>query len=342
MKRMIIAIMAMLTITVSATAMSYDQARREALFLTDKMAYELNLTNEQYDAAYEINLDYLMGVSGRDDVFGTYWTRRNLDISYILLDWQWRAFRAATYFYRPLYWHSGYWRFGIYARYPRRDYFYFGRPTVYVSYRGGHSWRSNGGRSYYHGRKHDFHRGDGHHGMRDKWDKGDFNKNNGHGKLSSTHVTAKRGDKPNTDKHTNGNGKNGNGFGGSRTNVTLKDNKTNITTIKKRTLDLNKESHTTTVSGKHPGFSISKGTDIRKKETTGSRIDNLNRNTGKLDRNMPTMKQNTSKMSRSTSTVNKGATKMSRHSSAGAAMKGGGNAGKSHGGGAKGRFGGSR
>lgn len=46
MKRMIIAIMAMLTITVSATAMSYDQARREALFLTDKMAYELNLTNE--------------------------------------------------------------------------------------------------------------------------------------------------------------------------------------------------------------------------------------------------------------------------------------------------------
>ncbi len=73
MKRMIIAIMAMLTITVSATAMSYDQARREALFLTDKMAYELNLTNEQYDAAYEINLDYLMGVTGRDDVFGTYW-----------------------------------------------------------------------------------------------------------------------------------------------------------------------------------------------------------------------------------------------------------------------------
>ena len=126
MKRMIIAIMAMLTITVSATAMSYDQARREALFLTDKMAYELNLTNEQYDAAYEINLDYLMGVTGRDDVFGTYWTRRNLDISYILLDWQWRAFRAATYFYRPLYWHGGYWRFGIYARYPRRDYFYFG------------------------------------------------------------------------------------------------------------------------------------------------------------------------------------------------------------------------
>ena len=44
MKKMLMTLMAMLTITVSATAMSFEQARREALFLTDKMAYELNLT----------------------------------------------------------------------------------------------------------------------------------------------------------------------------------------------------------------------------------------------------------------------------------------------------------
>lgn len=62
MKKFIFALIAMVMMTVSATAMSYEQARQQALFLTDKMAYELNLTDEQYEAAYEINLDYLMGV----------------------------------------------------------------------------------------------------------------------------------------------------------------------------------------------------------------------------------------------------------------------------------------
>ena len=62
MKKMFFALMVMLTSTMAASAMSYEQARNEALFLTDKMAYELNLTDEQYEAAYEINLDYLMGV----------------------------------------------------------------------------------------------------------------------------------------------------------------------------------------------------------------------------------------------------------------------------------------
>ena len=54
MKKFIFALIAMVMMTVSATAMSYEQARQQALFLTDKMAYELNLTDEQYEAAYEI------------------------------------------------------------------------------------------------------------------------------------------------------------------------------------------------------------------------------------------------------------------------------------------------
>ena len=174
MKRYIFSILAMMTITLAAKAMSFTQAQREALFLTDKMAYELNLTDEQYDACYEINLDYLMGVSTVDDLYGTYWTRRNLDMSYILLDWQLSAFRAATYFYRPLYWDAGCWHFGIYARYPRRTFFYFSRPTIYVSYRGGHSWRMNGGRSYYHGRSDHYRRpADSHFGMRDRFNNND-------------------------------------------------------------------------------------------------------------------------------------------------------------------------
>ena len=88
MKKLMMTLVAMLTIAASGKAMSYEQARNEALFLTDKMAYELNLTDEQYEAAYEINLDYLMGVTSYDDVYATYWERRNLDMSYVLLDWQ--------------------------------------------------------------------------------------------------------------------------------------------------------------------------------------------------------------------------------------------------------------
>ena len=181
-------LVAMLTIAVQANAMSFEQARNEALFLTDKMAYELNLTDEQYEAAYEINLDYLMGVTGRADVFGTYWERRNLDLSYILLDWQWQAFIAASYFYRPLYWEAGYWHFGIYARYPHRDYFYFGRPHFYATYRGGHAWHLHSGHGYYYSHRTHFRpAGREHFGMHDRWTRGDFR--NGH--RSSTRITGR-------------------------------------------------------------------------------------------------------------------------------------------------------
>ena len=164
----------MVMMTVSATAMSYEQARQQALFLTDKMAYELNLTDEQYEAAYEINLDYLMGVRTVDDLYGLYWERRNLDLSYILLSWQYRAFCDAAYFYRPLYWNAGYWHFGVYARYPYRDYFFFGRPTVYIEYRGGHSWHMNGGRSWYRDRRICPPHHNNYFGMRDGFRRGDF------------------------------------------------------------------------------------------------------------------------------------------------------------------------
>ena len=179
MKKILLALVALLTLTTSAQAMSYKQARERALFLTDKMAYELNLTDDQYEAAYEVNLDYLMTVNTYDDLYGDYWRQRNLDLSYILLDWQYRSFCAASYFYRPIYWNAGCWHFGIYARYPHRTYFYFGRPHFYAVYRGGHSWRTNGGRSWYHGRTYGGPRpgSDRRWGMRDGFERGDY----GHG-----------------------------------------------------------------------------------------------------------------------------------------------------------------
>ena len=187
MKRMIIALVAMFMMTfTTASAMSYEQARQQALFLTDKMAYELNLTEDQYEAAYEVNLDYLMSVDTYDDLYGAYWRQRNMDLSYILLDWQYRTYLNATYFYRPLYWNAGYWHFGIYARYPRRDYFYFGRPHFYVSYRGGHSWRVNGNRSWYHGRRFGGPHPGGYPrvGMRDGFNRGDYGRGRSFGNLN--------------------------------------------------------------------------------------------------------------------------------------------------------------
>ena len=170
----------LLTVALSTMAMSYEQARDRALFLTDKMAYELNLNDEQYEAAYEVNLDYLMSISTYDDLYGTYWTRRNMDLSYILFDWQYDAFCSAAYFYRPLIWTDGVWRFSIYARYPNRTYFYFGRPAFYATYYGGHSWHRNGGRSWYHGRTFGPRPGESRFGMRDRYDRGDFRGQRGH------------------------------------------------------------------------------------------------------------------------------------------------------------------
>lgn len=209
MKKFILALVAMVTMTfTTASAMSYEQARQQALFLTDKMAYELNLTDDQYEAAYETNLDYLMSVNTVDDLYGIYWRQRNMDLSYILLDWQYRTFINASYFYRPLYWDAGYWHFGIYARYPHRDYFFFGRPHFYVSYRGGHSWRMNGGRSWYHGRDFGGPRPEGHPrvGMRDGFNRGDFGRGQSFGNMNRNNGNFNRNNGQSFGNMSRGNG----------------------------------------------------------------------------------------------------------------------------------------
>lgn len=121
----------------SLSAMSYNEAREQARFLTDKMAYELNLNDQQYSDCYEINLDYLLSVETAVDLYGDYLTYRNADIRHILFDWQYSLFAAADYFFRPLSWLHGAWYFPIYRHY-RVGHYYYGHPAVYYSYRGGH------------------------------------------------------------------------------------------------------------------------------------------------------------------------------------------------------------
>ncbi len=146
-KMMIMAMMMVMTIAArsamplgsSKNAMSYTKVRNEALFLSDKMAYELNLTDAQYDAVYEINLDYLMSINGRNDVYGTWWDRRNTDLQYVLTAWQYNKYVAQNYFYRPLSWETGTWALHIYKHYTNHTHFYKAHPTVYVTYKGGNN-----------------------------------------------------------------------------------------------------------------------------------------------------------------------------------------------------------
>ena len=120
--------------------MSYNAAKHEALFLSDKMAYELNLTAAQYEAVYEINLDYLMSLNGHSDVFGIWWDRRNADLRFVLNSWQYDKYVALSHFYRPVAWKAGSWTFAVYSHY-NRGHFYNNRPTVFVTYKGGNNHR---------------------------------------------------------------------------------------------------------------------------------------------------------------------------------------------------------
>ena len=138
-KMMILAVM--MVMTISANAMSYNAAKNEALFLSDKMAYELNLTAAQYEAVYEINLDYLMSLNGHADVFGIWWNRRNSDLRYVLNAWQYDKYMSLAYFYRPVAWHAGGWTFAVYSYYDRGR-FFNAHPKVFVTYRGGNSHRA--------------------------------------------------------------------------------------------------------------------------------------------------------------------------------------------------------
>ncbi|WP_337419179.1 hypothetical protein [Prevotellamassilia timonensis] len=127
---LIIAIMAL-----TAHAISYDDARQQAWFITDKMAYELNLTPEQYDRAYQINLDYLMSLNGPTDITGAYWQYRDIDLRCILFDWQYNLLSTLDYFYRPVRWYATRWYYPVYDHY-RIGYYYYTRPNIYITYHG--------------------------------------------------------------------------------------------------------------------------------------------------------------------------------------------------------------
>ena len=209
---------ALLMLVMPAKATDYEDIRDYALFLTDKMAYELNLSEEQYEAAYEINFDYLCDIlkyDDYDDLYGHAWRLRNRDLRCIMMEAQYNLFASLNYFYRPFYLTHGRISISIYNYYPRRDYLYFGCPHFVVTYRGGHGWRHYRHRSYYAGRT--WHRTDC-YGMRDGYRDGRryyHNASNNHGWHIDRHHDSHRGGSWRHDSDRNCY----NGFRGSRGHV---------------------------------------------------------------------------------------------------------------------------
>ncbi len=133
-------------------ALSTSTLRNHARFLSDRMAYELDLSAAQYDDVYEINFDFLYSanrimddvVFGYRDAIEQYYTLldiRNEDLNYVLTSRQYRDFLAAEYFYRPVYSTGKTWSFRIYTIYHNRTFFFYDAPRHYKTYLGEHSRR---------------------------------------------------------------------------------------------------------------------------------------------------------------------------------------------------------
>ena len=150
MKRRLYTLVLTVSLALGLNAMPYSVAREQALYLTDKMAYELRLNSWQYEQVYQTNLDYFLSIDSEPQAYGAYWTYRNDDLYYILQEAQYRLYSTIDYFLRPIKWLKGGWHFTVCNHY-RPGHYYYKRPVAYVSYCG-NSWahRKPGHRPNYH------------------------------------------------------------------------------------------------------------------------------------------------------------------------------------------------
>lgn len=143
----------------ATTTVSTSNIRTNARFLSDRMAYELGLSERQYSDVYEVNYDFIYNISrimpdvlaGYSDAIDMYYTfldYRNADIACILTHAQFLKYEARECFYRPVYTSNSRWIFRVYTVYTNRTHYYYNRPLVYLSYCGAHS-RQHYSHGYY-------------------------------------------------------------------------------------------------------------------------------------------------------------------------------------------------
>lgn len=120
MKKMILTMVAMVMMITSVSAQRIDNTNMEARILTDKMTEELGLNSWQREKAYQMNLSYLNGISSYRDINSQVWKTRNNALKGILNAVQWKQYKNASYFYRPISWRQNTYVHNIYAKYPSK------------------------------------------------------------------------------------------------------------------------------------------------------------------------------------------------------------------------------
>lgn len=118
MKRMIMTMVAMVMMITSVSAQKIDNAYMEARFLTDKMVEELGLNSILREKIYQMNLSYLNGINSYKDISTQIWKLRNNQLKSILTASQWKNYKKASYFYRPISWRNNAYVHNIYVKYP--------------------------------------------------------------------------------------------------------------------------------------------------------------------------------------------------------------------------------
>ena len=119
MKRTFLAIVAALMMTLSASAQRLTNITAEARFITDKMIVELGLNSIQRNSLLQINLNYLNGINDYRDIDAYGWQYRNKQLKRMLTARQWKLYKNANYFYRPISWRNNAYIHNIYGRYPK-------------------------------------------------------------------------------------------------------------------------------------------------------------------------------------------------------------------------------
>lgn len=130
-----------------AQPMNYESMRMNARFLTDRMAYTLNIRDPYViNTLYQINYDYIWGVNDylddvalgyRYDDFMAVCYSRDTALERLLGRALWLTLTGYDYFYRPISFINNRWAFGIYAHDSRYNHFYYAVPTHFHTYHGG-------------------------------------------------------------------------------------------------------------------------------------------------------------------------------------------------------------
>ena len=166
---LILFMMALCCVILPVSASRLGDIRMNARFLTDRMAYELRLSNRQYNDIFEINYDFFYNVdpyidrmSYGDpyalDKYYRYLDERNDDIRWVLSRKHYVRFMRMEHFFLPIYAVNRVCYIRVYNIYPNRTHFYYGRPSHYHSYHGGHCRHHHGGISFYkHNHKKHYH-----------------------------------------------------------------------------------------------------------------------------------------------------------------------------------------